>query len=73
MLCAQGLIFGGTEGVGFRFHVLRSQTRFQWYQRRPISFSCFGLPDSFSAVPRAFDPVFMFSAPGHVFGGTEGV
>jgi hypothetical protein len=28
MVCAPGLIFGGTEGVGSRFHVLRSRNRF---------------------------------------------
>jgi hypothetical protein len=33
----------------------------------------FCAPDSFSAVLRAFGTVFMFYAPGHVFGGTESV
>jgi hypothetical protein len=33
-------------------------------------FSCFVLPDSFSAVPRVSDPVFMFCAPGLIFGGS---
>jgi hypothetical protein len=67
MFCAPGLVFNGTKGVGSRFHVLRSQPRFQRYRGRPISFSCFALQDSFSAIPRASDPVFMFSAPRHVF------
>jgi hypothetical protein len=31
MFCALGLIFDGTEGVGSRFHVLRSRTRFRRY------------------------------------------
>jgi hypothetical protein len=29
--CAPGLVFGGTEGVGSRFHVLRVRTHFQRY------------------------------------------
>jgi hypothetical protein len=65
--------FGGTEGDGFCFHVLRSRTRFRRYRWRRVLFSCFALPDSFSTVPRALDPVFMFCAPGSVFGGSEGV
>jgi hypothetical protein len=27
--CASGFVFGGSEGVGSRFHVLRSWTRFR--------------------------------------------
>jgi hypothetical protein len=38
-----------------------------------LIFSCFALLDSFSAVSRASGPVFMFCAPGPVFGGTDGV
>jgi hypothetical protein len=71
--CAPELIFVGTGGVGIRFHVLRAQTRFRQYRGRWIQFSCFALSDSFSAVPRASGPVFMFCAPGHIFGGIEGV
>jgi hypothetical protein len=71
--CAPGLISGGTEDVGSRFHVLRSQTHFRRYQGRRVPFSCFLLPDSFSAVPRASDPFFMFYTPELIFGGTEGV
>jgi hypothetical protein len=67
------LVFGGNECVGSRFHVLRSLIRFRLYQRRRLSFSCFALPDTFSAVPRASAPVFMYCVPGHIFGGTEGV
>jgi hypothetical protein len=73
MFCALGLFFGGTEGVGSSFNVLRSQIHFRRCRVRRVPFSCFGRPDSFSAVPRASDPVFMFSATGHVFGSAEGV
>jgi hypothetical protein len=73
LFCAPGIIFGGPEGVGSLFLLLRSRTRFQRYQGRRVSFSCFALPDSFSAVPRASRSIFKFSATGHVFGGTEGV
>jgi hypothetical protein len=52
MFCAPGLIFNGTEGVGSRFHVLRSPTHFLRYRGCRVPFSCFALPDSFSAVPR---------------------
>jgi hypothetical protein len=38
-----------------------------------VPFSCFVRPDSFSTVPGALGPVFMFCAPGLMFGGTEGV
>jgi hypothetical protein len=73
IFCAPGLIFDGNEGVGSRFHVLRSRTRFQRYRGRRDSFSCFARPDSFSAVLRASGPVFIFCAPGLFFGGTDGV
>jgi hypothetical protein len=68
---ATGHVFGGTEQVGSIFHVWRAQTRFHWYRGRRVPFSCFTLPDSFSAVSRASLSVFMFFAPGHVFGDTE--
>jgi hypothetical protein len=73
MFCAPGLVFGGTEGVGSRFHVLRARTHFRRYRGCRVPFSGFALPDSFSAVSRASGPVFIFCAPGLVFGGTEGV
>jgi hypothetical protein len=73
MFCAPELIFIGTEGVGSRFHVLSSQTHFRQCRVRLVPFSYFARPDSFSAVPRASDLVFMFSAPGHVLGSAEGV
>jgi hypothetical protein len=73
MFCATGIVFGGAECVGSRFHFLRSRIRFRWYRARQVPFSCFARSDSFSAVPRASGPVFMFCAPGIVFGGTGGV
>jgi hypothetical protein len=73
MFCATGLIFGGTEGVGFVFHVLLSLTHFRRYRWPRVPFECFALPDSFSAVPRASGPVFMFCAPRLIFGGIGGV
>jgi hypothetical protein len=73
MFCAPGLIFVCTERVWSRFLVLCSRASFLRYRGRRVSFSCFALQDSLSVVPRASRPVFMFSAPGHVFGGTEGV
>jgi hypothetical protein len=71
MFCAPVLIFGGTMGVGSRCNVLHARTGFRRYQGRPIPFLCFVLPDSFSTVPRASGPVFMFCAPGLISGGTE--
>jgi hypothetical protein len=73
MFSASRLVFGGTEGVGSCFHFLRARTHFWRYRGRRIKFSCLALPDLFSAVPSASGSVFMFYAPGHVFGGTEGV
>jgi hypothetical protein len=73
MFCAPGLIFDGTEGVASFFHVLRARTRFRRNRGRRVPFSCFFGLDTFLAVPRASDPVFMFCAPGTVFGGTEDV
>jgi hypothetical protein len=73
LFCAPGIVFGGTKGVGSRFHVLRARTHFRRYRGRRVSFLCFALPDSFWAVPRASLPVVMFFGAGHVFGGTEGI
>jgi hypothetical protein len=73
MFCAHRLVIGGTEGVGSRFHVLRAETPFRRYRGRRVPFSCFALPESFSAVLRASGPVFMFCAHRLIFGGTEGV
>jgi hypothetical protein len=71
MFCAPRLIFDGTEGVGSRFHVVRSRIHFRRYRGRRVPFSCFAISNSFSAVPRASCPVFMFCAPRLIFGGTE--
>jgi hypothetical protein len=73
MLCAPGHVFDGTVGVGSCFHVLRSRTHFRRYRGLQISFPCFVLQDSFSAVTWASTPVFMFCAPELIFGGSEGV
>jgi hypothetical protein len=73
MFCAPELIFGGPDDVRSRFHVLRPRTRFRRYRGRQVMFSCFALPDSYSAVPRVSGPVFIFCPPGLIFGGTEGV
>jgi hypothetical protein len=43
MLCGSGIVFGGTECVGSRFHVLCAQTRFRPYRGRRIPFSYFAL------------------------------
>jgi hypothetical protein len=70
--CTPRLIFGSTEGVLSRFHVLRFRTRFRRYRRRRVPFSCFALPDSFPAVPTPSGPVLEFCAPGLIFGAIEG-
>jgi hypothetical protein len=70
---APRLVWGCTEGVGPRFHVLRSRAHFGRYRGRRVPFSCLALPDSVSTVPKASGPVFMFSTPGLVFGGNVGV
>jgi hypothetical protein len=70
---ASSLVFKGTEAVGARFHVLSAPTRFRRYQGRRVPFSCFARPNSFSTVPMASGPIFIFYAPGLVFDGTEGV
>jgi hypothetical protein len=68
--CPPGIFSGGTEGVGYRFHILRSQTclrlyrtHFRKYRGRRLPFSFFAFQDLFSAVPRASTPVFLFCAP----------
>jgi hypothetical protein len=73
MFCAPKPIFDSTEGVGSRFHVLRSRTRFRRYRGRRVPFSCVALPEPFLTVPRASGLIFMFCAPRLNFGGTEGV
>jgi hypothetical protein len=73
MFCVPGLVFGGTKGAGSHSHVLHYRTRFWRYRWCRAPFSCFTLPNSFLAVPRASSPVFMFCSPGLVLSGTEGV
>jgi hypothetical protein len=73
MFCVPGLIFGDTQSVRSPFLVLRYRTHFRRYRGSRVPFSCFMRPDSFSAIPRVSGLVFMFCAPVHFFGGTEGV
>jgi hypothetical protein len=73
MFPAPGHVFSRTEVVESLFHVLRSRSHFRRYRGRRVPFSCFERPDSFSALSGASSPVFMFSAPRLIFGGTEGV
>jgi hypothetical protein len=58
MICAPGIVSGGTVGIRYRFQVLCSRTHFRRYRGRRGSFSCFALPDSFHAVPRVSGPRF---------------
>jgi hypothetical protein len=69
--CSPGLVFVGTEGVGSRLNVLRSQARFRRCRVRRVLFSCLVFPGSFLAVSSASGPVFMFCSPGLVFSGAE--
>jgi hypothetical protein len=73
MFCAPKHVCGGAEGVGSRYHVLRSRTHFRRYRVCRVSFSCFAPTDSISTVPRASGPVFMFCVPRFIFDETEGV
>jgi uncharacterized protein (DUF3820 family) len=73
MFCAPGPVLGGTEGVGSRFHVLRSRSHFGRYRGSSVPFSCFALPDPFWAVPRESGPVFMFCTPELIFDGSENI
>jgi hypothetical protein len=68
---APGPVSGGTEGAESNFHFSRFLARFWRYRVRRVLSSCFALPDSFSAIPRASGTVFMFCAPKLVFDGTE--
>jgi hypothetical protein len=71
MFCTPGLVWGCTEGVGSRFHVLRSPTLLRRYRGCRVQFSCFALSNSLSAVPRVWGAVFMFCAPRLILSGTE--
>jgi hypothetical protein len=83
MFCAY--ILGGTDGVGSRFKVLLSRTRFRRYRGRRVTLacfrryrvrrvpsSCFALLDFYWEALRVMGLVIMFCAPGHIFGGTGG-
>jgi transposase InsO family protein len=48
MFCAPGLVFGHTEGVWPRFHVLRGQTLFQRYRGRRVPRYFITFTDDFS-------------------------
>jgi hypothetical protein len=71
--CAPGLIFGGPEGEGFRFHILRVGSSLCRYRGCWVSFSCFALTNTFSTVQIVSGPDFMFCAPLLVFGENDGV
>jgi hypothetical protein len=71
MFCTPELVSGGSGGVTSHFIVLHARTHFWRYRRCRIPFTCFALPNSFSAVPWASGPVIMFCAPALIFGGAE--
>jgi hypothetical protein len=73
MFCVPVLVFGGTEGVGSRFHVLHPCIYFRRFRGCRVSFSRFASLYSFSTVARASSPVFKFCYPGHIFAGMDGV
>jgi hypothetical protein len=60
MFCAPDLIFGGPEGDGFRFNVLRAGNNFRRYGGRRVPISCFALLESFLTVPSVSGPVFKY-------------
>jgi hypothetical protein len=57
MFGTPGLIFGRTEGARIHFHVILSRSHFRRYRERRVPFSYFAFPNSFSALPRASNPV----------------
>jgi hypothetical protein len=65
--------FRRCRGRQIPFSCFARRTRFRPYRGRRVPFSYFALTDSFSAVPSASGPVFMFCAPRLVIGGVEGV
>jgi hypothetical protein len=66
MFCAPRLIFDGTEGVGSRFHVLRSRTNFQWFIRRRVPFHVLRTSSRFRRYQGRLVP-FSYFAPRLVF------
>jgi hypothetical protein len=73
MFCAPGHVFCGAEGVGSSFHVLRSWTRFRRFRGRRVPFSSLALIGHDFDDTEGVGSSFMFCAPIHVFGGTDGV
>jgi hypothetical protein len=71
LICATEPVFDGTEDVGSSFHVLRSRTHFRRYRKCQFQFSYFAPPDERSEVSRSSGPVFMYCAPGPMFGDSE--
>jgi hypothetical protein len=60
---APRVVSRGTEGVGSRFHVLLSLTRFQQFRGRRDPFSCFARPDSFRRYRGHLVPFSCFALP----------
>jgi hypothetical protein len=50
MSCAPGLVFGGIEGVGSRFYVLRTRTHFRRCGGHRVTFSCFARRTRFQVL-----------------------
>jgi hypothetical protein len=73
MFCVARFISGNTERVESQFHILHSLIHFLRNRGSRVSYSCFALPDSFSAESRELGPVFMFCTPGPILCGIEGV
>jgi hypothetical protein len=73
MFCALRVVLGDTEGVRSSFTVLRTRASFGRYRGLSVQCSYFALLYSFSAVPMASGPIFIFRAPDLDFSGTEGV
>jgi hypothetical protein len=63
MFDATGPVSGGIEGAESNFHVSRSPPHFPQYLGRRVPFSCFSLPDTFSAVQGRRVPFSCFALP----------
>jgi hypothetical protein len=63
MFYALVLVFGGTDGVGSRFQVVRSGTHFGRCGWRRVPLSYFALPDKYSAVRGRLVPFSCFASP----------
>jgi hypothetical protein len=73
MYCGSELVFFGTDGVRYLFHVLHARARFQRYRGHRVLFLCFARPDSFSRYRGRRVPFSSFFVPVLIFGGTQGV